>query len=302
MDSLWFPVRQLLTTATVSELCSGRPVSVIPEETTLQQALHIFADQNILSAPVVSGDQVKGILDVQDVVVCAYNLDTVCKLDSSVLQKKAGEIMHARGHDLPVAVEAKHPLLTLFQLFASGHHRAIVFADKNDKRMSGYVSQTDAVRYLADHVGELGLLRDQPLSSYCTKSPLTVDAMTPTLTVVQMMREAQVNAVAVINSEEQTFLAPFSASSLRAVTDIHDLQLPVRHFLAKYKNAQSDAVKLTKVHSIQEAISLMAKQRLHRVWITQNEHDDRPPVGVFTLTDVMSMVLKNVEPGMVRSL
>jgi hypothetical protein len=160
----------------------------------------------------------------------------------------------------------------------------------------GYVSQTDAVSFLAEHVKQLGALRDQPVTSYCSKWPIIVPADRPAWVGFGLLCMKQVMAVAVLD-ESRGFIGALSSVLLRALDkdNLQDMHLlTCGEFLDKYSGRASPTVCVTRLVSFSETLSILAEKRLHRVWVTQNGRANEIPFAVFSLTDAFRTVMRNV--------
>ncbi|KAK9829547.1 hypothetical protein WJX72_006411 [[Myrmecia] bisecta] len=112
-------------------------------------------------------------------------------------------------------------------------HRVALYSKEGC--ITNIVSQSDVVRFLFEHVDELGPLADKTVSElgWAPRPVIHVTPESPAIEVMSMMDERNISAVAVVDKDKK-LLGNFSISDLRAIVAEHfgSMALPVGEFLA----------------------------------------------------------------------
>ncbi|KAI3425382.1 hypothetical protein D9Q98_009146 [Chlorella vulgaris] len=112
-------------------------------------------------------------------------------------------------------------------------HRLALFDTSG--QLSHVISQSDVIKYLYDHIEELGALGDASIDAigFVKGAVISVRPETPALDAMVLMEEKGISAVAVVNAEG-AIIGNFSISELRTIMAEHfgSLALPVGEFLA----------------------------------------------------------------------
>ncbi|CEP03590.1 unnamed protein product (mitochondrion) [Plasmodiophora brassicae] len=281
------PMEELLS-GPIQDIVSRRQAVVLAEATPVRQALATLAENKILSAPVVdSGGAVRGFLDYMDIVAHMTATGDMEKsladrVDAVAGQSKLNPYLHLLGTT---------PIKTVVEIFSSGIHRCAVF--DREAHVSGMVSQSDIVRYLAKHVHEPSL---QAYSNATVAQvgwghrPVTsVREDESVKNVIMSMHERGVSAVAIVSSTG-TLVGNFSLTDMRGINE-HNLDSKLNASVVDYlQGCSPDSLRpacTTLNSNVGDVIRTLATERLHRLWIT--EHDR--PIGVVTLTDVMTSLV-----------
>ncbi|GAB4815760.1 hypothetical protein N2152v2_002806 [Parachlorella kessleri] len=112
-------------------------------------------------------------------------------------------------------------------------HRLALHDD--DGQLTNIVSQSDVVKFLYEHIDELGPMADATVQElgFVTGTVITVRPDTPALDAMILMEARNISAVAVV-AASGSIIANFSISELRTIVSEHfgSLSLPVGEFLA----------------------------------------------------------------------
>lgn len=112
-------------------------------------------------------------------------------------------------------------------------HRLALF-DK-DGQLTHVVSQTDVIRFVWEHIEDLGPLAQATVKDlgFVTRQVLSVKPETPALDAMVLMEDRSISALAVVNGKG-AIIGNFSVSELRSIMSEHfgSLALPVGEFLA----------------------------------------------------------------------
>lgn len=112
-------------------------------------------------------------------------------------------------------------------------HRLALFDSAG--HLSHVISQSDVIKYIYDHMDDLGELADASIQDvgFIKGSVISVRPETPALDAMVLMEEKNISAVAVVNAQG-SIIGNFSISELRTIMAEHfgSLALPVGEFLA----------------------------------------------------------------------
>ncbi|PRW33691.1 CBS domain [Chlorella sorokiniana] len=112
-------------------------------------------------------------------------------------------------------------------------HRLALFDSAG--HLSHVISQSDVIKYIYDHMDDLGELADASIQAvgFIKGSVISVRPETPALDAMVLMEEKNISAVAVVNAQG-SIIGNFSISELRTIMAEHfgSLALPVGEFLA----------------------------------------------------------------------
>jgi len=196
------------------------------------------------------------------------------------------------------AITSDSPLLDLIEGFSEGGvHRRPVFGTNDSTKIAFMVSQSDVVRYLYDHLSELGPVIDTPISQiikevesselFCKlDTVITVTTDIKILDVLRHIVDNQINGVGVVN-EKGVLVGNISVSDLKYLVDsqLENINLPTGEFLCKVERRQ--LVACAPNATFGEVIRKLAQEQVYRMYIVE----DNKPIAVVTLTDVMNALL-----------
>jgi len=309
----------------LKNLITEGPLVTISSADTVSSALDKLAYFNISSCPVILAEEERqgftgmsstlGFVDMLDLLAYLVKVATkkleIVKEDetksSDALTSDDMELLKKRSHEFKVRsvtniidLSHRNPFVVLHQdmtlkdaldLFLKGIHRIAVVDDQNS--VIGIVSQWTIADYLAWNVAgvlELSrLLEPINTSPFKTSRVCSVHKNTPAIEAFMFMHQKNLSAIAVVDDNERLF-ANLSASDLEGLRqkNFDVLLMPVDQFLAEVAQQRGRAPNYLAVVSelamMLEVIFLIKEEGVHRVYIIDN---DRKPLGVISLTDVM---------------
>jgi CBS domain-containing protein len=303
--SEWF---NILRGKKVQELLpSGRKVITVNYDDPVGHIWETLRINEILSVPVIAGESVVGIVDVLDICEYVVHISRTyggswSKTEAKHLARKFSEaeaqrLINFSGVDYfhsvtdTASLEEAMKRLSTFKA-----HRLVVLDGQN--KLVGILSQSDINRFAAQHLDKIPLagltIKELGLAHGCVmmKEESTLGDVLMTLSLHKL------SAVALINSELR-MTANFSASDLRGAT---------RKMFTKFNEASIDFLRddVGKGHlpkspivesldnTLKDCVKTLAEQKIHRVWL---QDEDRHPIGVISLTDVMPMLLEDYVPA-----
>lgn len=268
---------------------------------SVEHAVKLFSTNKILSAPVLNDDgKFAGFIDVLDIlkyITLAAPTDWSLKQDELQSLKIAGraislipikQVLNWSELDPIMAVEIHAPASNLIKIFSHGFHRAAVF-DKD--QIVGIVSQSDAVRYLSQHL-HMGKLKDvgsktlQQLG-YGAAQLETISKTATVLEALKKMADKRVGQLAVIDEDSGRLVANFSASDLRGLYQENFPKLldTVAAFLGKHSPDALKPICGLPSSTLIDIVNELSQSKLHHLWVV----DDFKPVSIISLTDVMKI-------------
>jgi CBS-domain-containing membrane protein len=303
-------------------LAENQKLIVLRPEDTLAASLTRLTEQNISSAPVVSGDnKVVGVVDLLDLVeellqsagvptalnltcesrpvpvVLAADGSTANRLrekQTSFNQTTIREVLASRAtgtgprRNTFATASLTTPLAELAKAAATGVSRFPVVAD--DGKIVGMLSQIDVVTHLT------AFARDRfagNASRTCEelglcKHVFSITDTTRALEAFIFLNWISVSGLAVVDAAGR-LMSQISVSDLKLLArhpwDV--LLLPVRDFLALHPKPRT-LTTLTPTTTLAELTQMFATTRAHRILLI-DVHGK--PVGLASLTDVLAHVV-----------
>lgn len=112
-------VEELAYELKVEAVMTKQPMTVTPE-TAMCDALDLFRRNRISGAPVLSKDELIGIISIEDLIRCLQDND----LSSPVSKYMSTKLLTVRGSD---------PVIEALKLFVSSHYGRLPVVDENNK-------------------------------------------------------------------------------------------------------------------------------------------------------------------------
>jgi len=253
-------------------------VHVVPT-TTVQEALDLFAKQNILSAPIFdkSLNDFTGTVSVWDLMSHILFAEPPGSMDSKVSSIQGTSTESSKFF----VFRMNDKLEKLLEPFSHGIHRVLV---EQQPPNQGYVifSQSDVIKYFLEVEDQLGSLLDITVDKLKPlKLPTLIRDTSDALEGFKAIRQNKIYAVGVVD-ENGKLVANLSASDLRGLKkeQLDSLTKPSFIQATKFKNKK--LVTVSSIDTLFECMSLMAENKVHRVWVVDSEVH---PIGVVTLTD-----------------
>ena len=112
-------VEELAYELKVHTVMTRDPITVTPE-TKMEDTLDLFRSKRISGAPVISHDELIGIISIEDLILCLQKND----LDSPVSKYMSTNLLTIKGSE---------PVIEALKLFASSHFGRLPVLDSNNK-------------------------------------------------------------------------------------------------------------------------------------------------------------------------
>jgi CBS domain-containing protein len=120
---------------------------------------------------------------------------------------------------------------------------------------------------------------------------------TPLEDIAERMRERRVSALVVV--ESGTAVGVISQTDLVNASFVRPYMRYWRGMTARHLMS-SPVVTVTPETLLGEAMRLLRRRRIHRLVVTESDHDGAPPVGILSVTDIVGHLVgvdADVEPG-----
>lgn len=313
-------LREFLHQGSISDLLLRKSKTIVEVQSTdtLAVAVKTLSDSQILSVPVKEEGEYIGYLDVLDVVTFVLltysegedvktmqwsdwcqNIDELTHRGVEFGNTQVKEVMNASKRDKWCPLE-NGTLYQLIEVFARGVHRVPIISAPG--HILGLLSQSDIISMLHKEARQEGLI-DEALGAMTLKD-LGLDRSEG---IITMSVNAQaihafwdiyfnkVSAVAVTDKEGK-LLGNLSASDIRGIGGLSRrfsaLLLPLGEFTQiEGPEFSKSAIKCGATSTFDEVITLLAENKIHRVWVVENEK----PVGLVSTTDIMKVITR-LEP------
>eukprot|EP01089_Gocevia_fonbrunei_P015484 TRINITY_DN453_c0_g1_i1.p1 TRINITY_DN453_c0_g1~~TRINITY_DN453_c0_g1_i1.p1 ORF type:complete len:325 (+),score=71.44 TRINITY_DN453_c0_g1_i1:79-1053(+) len=315
MDAIQSPVARF-NDVLIDDILVDRKVVFLEAGITVKDALIVLQQKRIISAPLVDLNKgaYAGHLDMFDVVTFILGIyPDIDSITPKALQSLewAGkhfdetpvkEVVELSKQQSPFGSHIKpiHRgtlLPRLLDLFYLGVHRVSV-VDSNNK-IFNLVSQSDVMQYFAQNIHLIesksqSSLEDLGIGSFNVQ---TITKDTVVIKALMLINSKRLSALPVID-EQGNLIANFSSSDLKGLKseDLKDLLLPVWDYLVKRATPEEEYVCEKSLHplsvkkgdTLEHAIYKVVATRVHRLWVIDN---DKKPIGVVSLTDLMQVFL-----------
>ncbi|KAJ1955404.1 hypothetical protein IWQ62_005540 [Dispira parvispora] len=291
---------------------------------TVAEALDMLASNNIISLPIYSHyvpGKIVNIVNIRDILAYTTSLPNPQGDNSSQADPTKGSVAVPESwkEKLESNIESVMTLDAtkesyrflecdidenigkVMKAFSSGIHRALVCAyptpDAKSPNPSFLLTQSDMVYYISKHPDVVPKeILDHSVQALFpeafSRTLLTVRAQDPTLHALRYMDHNDRTAAAVLDHEGR-LVGNISASDLRGLrdTNLGLLQDPVMQFLDRIRPQRPSPVVTTRDGTLGYVIEQVCNHKIHRVWVVD---DERRPVAVVTLTDIIGLLDKRL--------
>jgi len=284
---------------TIRDVFPQRDIYWVTSSCPIETAVDILSQKNILSLPVLDESKTKviGIVDVLDIatfVVAKFpQLEAITPETLKTLEYNGvnfgktplSQIVDSKP--LRFFVKIEDPLSKLLDILAQGTHR-IPIVNQEGSQVLNFISQSDVVRFFAEHLYLLQNKGSSTLASCRTEMDSKVSFIRSDVSVIMalsFMTTNKLSAVAVVN-ESGELVANFSASDLRGVK-ISNFELflqPVNTFLLNWQPRSLHPITISMEDTIESTICKLVATKKHRLWIIDPKLWKL--TGVVSLTDV----------------
>jgi CBS-domain-containing membrane protein len=271
-----------------------RDLIMLNPEQSLQEALQILGNNNILSAPVYDSQsqQLIALVDVVHMVTfITQDLRNQEELLPKIKERRIRDLIENDSSTKDVLTftyqDSLHSLIHRFSREYKRHRALVVDPQKKGLTL---VSQTDIIRYLVDHESELGPILTSRLEDLNLANPSGADIYhlrenDPTFLGFQRMAEKSINAIAIIDHQGR-IIGNLSASDLRGIQESKLIYLfrSSTDFLQVMGRKFKPVVGSSRI-SLGEAMTKALAARVHRIWIVDEKEK---ALGVVTFSDMLS--------------
>jgi CBS domain-containing protein len=195
------------------------------------------------------------------------------------------KVMNKSGIDPFVPISIKNNLSIVLNYFVKGVHRVPIM--NHEEKVSIILSQSLLVSHIADNWGYFKKEFDKTLKelSIGQEKPTTINQNEETQNVIKIISEKGLTAVPIVD-DNGVLVGNFSASDLKNFHS-NSYKLPVM------KMSSPEPTFIHQDSKFADVVQLMGKgdkkhKRYHRVWVCD---DNKIPVGVVSMTDIMHLAL-----------
>jgi len=293
----------------IKQLIKGQKLVTLSPDNTVEEALNLFHQHRITSAPVLQDNKSsKGLIDVLDLLSFLVKTSTkpltdtfmgesrkLTTDDMTMLRKRAKDFKLAAVGEL-VDWSERNPFMTLIEdqtvkdaleIFSNGIHRIVVLK-REDNDISGILSQTNVVNSLILH-GKLSQFKSS-VDKVENKTTKLISVPQENLAIDSFLKmdSNNLSSLAVVDAQGK-LIGNLSAADLRvAALDFNLLLRSTRDFLAivrKEENKPVDfIVSCQPKSSLHDAVKKMNEYKCHRIYMVDN---DNKPLAVISLTDII---------------
>lgn len=290
----------------------ARDVVWVLSSQTCPEVLTTLAEKQIQSVPVWDEDTKSflGMVDVLDLLTLLVVMnsakdfadllatrpvswDEFSQVEVDMFSRQTiKEVCNASRRNPWCPVHFSVPLHSLMDMFGNdvNLHRVGIVNDAGD--VTGIVTQSQVIRFLAEKVVSFSGVTDQPISSWYTPSGkvVSVPSTDTTLKAFQTLLSNNVSGVAVVDSTG-AIINTLSGSDIKVSLGkniFSDLNLPLPEFLTKsnefFKRHQEPIV-ATMSETLESVLNKLNDNHIHRLFVVDAANR---PIGVLSLCDLIS--------------
>jgi CBS domain-containing protein len=286
----------------VSELlvAKQRPLIVIQSHFTLSQTIQVLSRENILSAPIISGERIDGMVDVIDItgfILMKWKensriYSTTSFPSEEIFDAPILDVLNFSRFDPVFTIFENQTVYELIQIFRAPRtfnrlHRVLVMGE--DGNVRNVVSQSDLIVFAAQNISMIDneLLNKTLPEINAIHTVICVRIDSSLIDVLDILYTNKISGMALVD-ENYHLVGNFSCSDLRG---IHFRSF--EYFLGSIIQFQSKGtltesrrtVSIPSTATLGEAILDLNQNGVHRLYV--NDQFNRP-VGVVSLSDVIS--------------
>lgn len=308
------PLRAALAEKTIGDILSTKanqgaetPLLTLRRTDTIERALELSAEHNVLSLPVYNEHgRCDGLVDMHHILCyLSQEIEAGTPLEELNLKVAVHQIVDNSRWDPLLTATPETRVLDLLRWFAGGYcHRAIIGAFPTT-----ICSQSDIISYTSSALlhssgatQEMHELANLPASVIVdgerqhlrgtspNSSLATIDVTTTVIDAVLRMNKYALSAVAVVDAQGR-IVANLSSSDLRGLKprDLSLLREKVTDFLSKRSPRSMHPVLVDSNTTFMQAVDLMVQHKVHRLWMVESM--DAPVVrDLITMSDIMKFI------------
>eukprot|EP00736_Rhodelphis_marinus_P013180 Rmarinus@m.20015 len=287
----------------------------ISADATVAQALELFQASKLHALPVEKEENGEknfiGILNLLDVMTGLAFLPHYVAHSSQEAQENLqvlvdNKFLSSSVEDcLGLSEESKRvwsfpssePVERIFDILCKGVHYCVI-TDEASKEMR-MLSQTDILKYIAAHSGDLGCVLDKTVAELnlgkhqlnltakdSQKKAEIIPHTSSAMKGFQVMYKFQITGVGVVD-EHGKLVGNLSASDVRGLKldMVKDVTLPVLEYLKAVKGAVGPVASCTESTKLGDVVNELLKKRIHRSWVVDSKG---APTSVVSMSDVIS--------------
>jgi CBS domain-containing protein len=272
-----------------------------------------FIERNITHCPVMNkyNNNFYGFLDIRD-IVCALidgikessNVTDLLENDEKFKQLKVGDVVSSKRNGPGTVIIRQHTFYFILEIFArvySVHRTAIVDKSRNYPKLINMITQIEVINYLHKMTEDskiIGSILFKPLSKIESvfKEVITVSEEDQAIVAFKLMVKNNIGGVGVVNKKGE-LVGALSLQDMKMVSNEKEYFIMLYGTVSKLINYLHVNVEgrpyyvktLEYDDSILDAINVLHKWKLHRVFVVKNYK----PVGIVSIRNVLSEILYN---------
>jgi len=265
--------------------------------------LELLAKNKFLAVPVKDKDKILGIATLLDIFSGLFLDKSLQEKGDKVTKEELVATFEQNGKQTIdstifstesvnfLMFDERDTLGKVLESFSAGYHRLLVTSVFNPSAIR-ILTQSDVIAYLKATIGKLGAsakLKAGDVMKSDAKKVVTALSTQTAISAFHTLAARSLHAAPVVNGSG-ALVGTLSISDLRGLTaeEVPNLLLPVAEFLKKVHGGKSQShVTIKKSETLEEIIPLVAKTRVHRVWVLD---DDDKIHGVLSLTDIITAI------------
>mmetsp|Transcript_24448 Transcript_24448/g.34270 ORF Transcript_24448/g.34270 Transcript_24448/m.34270 type:complete len:334 (+) Transcript_24448:57-1058(+) len=295
----------------VAELLPGshdQKIILVNKDDPATDAFKKISEHKILSVPVYdpSKQVFIGFIDVLDMVhyvietAEAADLRTFSQLltSSQQLEKEScGEIVDVSGRNPYYPIDENAYLSVAVKMLVDQKAHRLPVVDSRGNLIT-ILTQSHVVRLIWNHMHKFSVYNKSLAELHLAfKDVYTIGKSKKVIEAFQVIRSKGVSGIAVVNKHGK-LIGNISASDLKQIGSnsdlLHHLFVSTKDYLKYFLGVD----RIPKPYCVQpsatleEALGLIIKTRAHRIYVVDEE---RHPIGVISLTDILKVVLQSLK-------
>ncbi|KAF2074460.1 hypothetical protein CYY_004242 [Polysphondylium violaceum] len=298
----------------ISDIISKEETLIgINKNSSVEELLSVLFKYSLSSVPVVNDStgksRVIGFVDTNDILTLLVKLyekvneqgvneDDIRLLSIAFLHTSISNIMDISKKDQFTVVLEEQSLLEVLKLYSKGIHRVALLSVFSD--IETIVSQSNVINFISNNVSLLSGVKDLKISQLLPmlvsrESLITTKDSDLTICSFKSMKTNHVSAVPVLDSNK-SIVGTLSINDLYGLKERKVNQALLKPTLEFIQNKDTDPNKNKPLNPVvlklddtfKDAIELLSKYKVHRVWVV-DEHNT--PLSVISLTDICNIIV-----------
>ena len=269
-------------------------LSHVGPDATLLSTLKSMAENNVWSSPILQADgKYCGMIDITDIVNVSMDLlgaggvEGWKDIADAVLQRKVIDLQEEYNcipNDDQANMTDSLPTVLRHLFVRTTYHHITVF---QDGKACGVLSQNDVVEYLAEQPELLGQKKECPVPKLGLLSAevLSVTEDNTVLAGLMLAKKSDTREVAVVDGDGK-LVGSINATALRGLTDLGELQLPIKEYKEKHKVPAPVAVSLKA--TLKDVVAAVGPSRSLRAYAVDEQGK---PLFWMTLNEILRAIV-----------